>query len=126
MKRFFTFGIFIAVLLTCTASRLFSLDSERQIILTDRDRWDNGERNLVEYPISAIIKGEHSIVIDFLQEHNNYVTIQILDNAENIIFTNTYVPNHQILIDITSLNSGEYQLTYSSPERKLCGSFYVF
>lgn len=126
MKRFFTFGIFIAVLLTCTASRLLSLDSERQIILTDRDRWDNGERNLVEYPIFAIIKGEHSIVIDFLQEHNNYVTIQILDNAENIIFTNTYVPNHQILIDITSLNSGEYQLTYSSPERKLCGSFYVF
>lgn len=126
MRKFITFGIFIAVLLTCTASELLSLESERQIILTDRDRWDNGERNLVEYPISAIIKGEHSIVIDFLQEYNNYVTIQILDNDENVIITNTYLPNHPISIDITSLNSGEYQLLYSSPDRKLCGSFYVF
>lgn len=126
MKRIITFGIFIAVLLTCTASGLLSLESERQIILTDRNRWDKGERNLVEYPISAIIKDEHSIVIDFLQEYNNYVTIQIQDNAENIIFTNTYLPNNQILIDITSLNTGEYQLIYSSPDRNLCGSFYVF
>lgn len=126
MKRIITFGIFIAVLLTSTASGLLSLESERQIILTDRDRWDKGERNLVEYSISAIIKDEHSIVIDFLQEYNNYVTIQIQDNAENIIFTNTYLPNNQILIDITSLNTGEYQLIYSSPDRNLCGSFYVF
>lgn len=126
MKRFITFGILIAVLLTCAASGLFSLESERQIILTDRDRWDRGERNLVEYPISATIKGEHSIVIDFLQEYNSFVTIQILDNAENVIYTNTYLPNNQILIDITFLSSGEYQLIYSSPDRNLCGSFHVF
>ena len=126
MKRLITFGILIAVLLTCAASGLFSLESERQIILTDRDRWDRGERNLVEYPISATIKGEHSIVIDFLQEYNSSVTIQILDNEENVIYTNTYLPNNQILIDITFLNSGEYQLIYSSPDRNLCGNFYVF
>ena len=116
MKKFITFWIFIAVLLTCTASALISLESDREIILTDRDRWDRGEKSIVEYPISATIKDEHSIVIDFLQEYNHSITIQIVDNAGNVIYTNTYLPNNQISIDITFLNSGQYKLMYSSPD----------
>ena len=125
MKKFITFWIFIAVLLTCTASALITLESDRDIILTDRDRWDRGEKTLVEYPISATIKGGHSIVIDFLQEYNHYVTIQIVDNAGNVIYTNTYLPDNQISIDITFLSSGEYQLMYSSPDYNLSGNFSI-
>ena len=125
MKKFITFWIFIAVLLTCTASTLITLESDRDIILTDRDRWDRGEKSLVEYPISATIKGEHSIVIDFLQEYNHYITIQIVDNAGNVIYTNTYLPDNQISIDITFLSSGEYQLMYSSPDYNLSGNFSI-
>ena len=125
MKKFITFSIFIAVLLTCTASALISLESDREIILTDRDRWDRGEKSIVEYPISATIKDEHSIVIDFLQEYNHSITIQIVDNAGNVIYTNTYLPNNQISIDITFLNSGQYKLMYSSPDYNLSGNFFV-
>ena len=125
MKKNLTFWIFIAVLLTCTASALISLESDREIILTDRDRWDRGEKSIVEYPISATIKDEHSIVIDFLQEYNHSVTIQIVDNAGNVIYTNTYLPNNQISIDITFLNSGQYKLMYSSPDYNLSGNFFV-
>lgn len=125
MKKLVTFGIFIAVLFTCTASERFNSESDRQIILTDRDRWDRGERDIVFYPISAIIKGEHSIVIDFLQECNSYVTIQIVDNVGNTIYANTYLPNNQIWIDITILESGEYQLIYSSTDNNLFGNFYI-
>ena len=64
MKKFITFWIFIAVLLTCTASALITQESDREIILTDRDRWDRGEKNLVDYPISATIKDEYSIIIN--------------------------------------------------------------
>ena len=46
MKKILTFWIFIAVLLTCTASELISLESDREIILTDRDRWDRGEKSM--------------------------------------------------------------------------------
>lgn len=125
MKKILTFWIFIAVLLTCTASALISLESDREIILTDRDRWDRGEKSIVEYPIYATIKDEHSIVIDFLQEYNHNVTIQIADNAGNVIYTNTYLPNDQIYIDITFLNSGQYKLMYSSPDHNLSGNFFV-
>ena len=125
MKKILTFWIFIAVLLTCTASALISLESDREIILTDRDRWDRGEKSIVEYPISATIKDEHSIVIDFLQEYNHSITIQIVDNAGNVIYTNTYLPNNQISIDITFLNSGQYKLMYSSPDYNLSGNFFV-
>ena len=125
MKKILTFWIFIAVLLTCTASALISLESDREIILTDRDRWDRGEKSIVEYPISATIKDEHSIVIDFLQEYNHSVTIQIVDNAGYVIYTNTYLPNNQISIDITFLNSGQYKLMYSSPDYNLSGNFFV-
>ena len=125
MKKIITFWAFIAVLLTCTASTLITLESDRDIILTDRDRWDRGEKTLIEYPISATIKGGHSIVIDFLQEYNHYITIQIVDNAGNVIYTNTYLPDNQISIDITFLNSGEYQLMYSSPDHNLSGNFFV-
>ena len=125
MKKFITFSIFIAVLLTCTASALISLESDREIILTDRDRWDRGEKSIVEYPISATIKDEHSIVIDFLQEYNHSVTIQIVDNAGYVIYTNTYLPNNQISIDITFLNSGQYKLMYSSPDYNLSGNFSI-
>ena len=125
MKKIITFLFFIAVLLTCTASTLITLESDRDIILTDRDRWDRGEKTLIEYPISATIKGGHSIVIDFLQEYNHYITIQIVDNAGNVIYTNTYLPDNQISIDITFLNSGEYQLMYSSPDHNLSGNFFV-
>ena len=125
MKKIITFWVFIAVLLTCTASTLITLESDRDIILTDRDRWDRGEKTLVEYPISATIKGGHSIVIDFLQEYNHYITIQIVDNAGNVIYTNTYLPDNQISIDITFLNSGEYQLMYSSPDYNLSGNFSI-
>ena len=125
MKKNLTFWIFIAVLLTCTASALISLESDREIILTDRDRWDRGEKSIVEYPISATIKDEHSIVIDFLQEYNHSVTIQIVDNAGYVIYTNTYLPNNQISIDITFLNSGQYKLMYSSPDYNLSGNFFV-
>ena len=125
MKKIITFWAFIAVLLTCTASTLITLESDRDIILTDRDRWDRGEKTLIEYPISATIKGGHSIVIDFLQEYNHYITIQIVDNAGNVIYTNTYLPDNQISIDITFLNSGEYQLMYSSPDYNLSGNFSI-
>ena len=125
MKKIITFWGFIAVLLTCTASTLITLESDRDIILTDRDRWDRGEKTLIEYPISATIKGGHSIVIDFLQEYNHYITIQIVDNAGNVIYTNTYLPDNQISIDITFLNSGEYQLMYSSPDYNLSGNFSI-
>ena len=125
MKKILTFWIFIAVLLTCTASALISLESDREIILTDRDRWDRGEKSIVEYPISATIKDEHSIVIDFLQEYNHSITIQIVDNAGNVIYTNTYLPNNQISIDITFLNSGQYKLMYSSPDYNLSGNFSI-
>ena len=125
MKKILTFWIFIAVLLTCTASALISLESDREIILTDRDRWDRGEKSIVEYPISATIKDEHSIVIDFLQEYNHSVTIQIVDNAGNVIYTNTYLPDNQISIDITSLNPGIYKLMYSSPDYNLSGNFSI-
>ena len=125
MKKILTFCFFIAVLLICTASSLITLESDRDIILTDRDRWDRGEKTLVEYPISATIKGGHSIVIDFLQEYNHYITIQIVDNAGNVIYTNTYLPDNQISIDITFLNSGEYQLMYSSPDYNLSGNFSI-
>ena len=112
MKKFITFWIFIAVLLTCTASTLITQESDREIILTDRDRWDRGEKNLVDYPISATIKDEHSIIIYFLQEYNHYVTIQIADNAGNVIYSNTYLPDNQISIDITSLNPGIYNKNF--------------
>lgn len=125
MKKIITFWVFIAVLLICTASTLITLESDRDIILTDRDRWDRGEKTLIEYPISATIKGGHSIVIDFLQEYNHYITIQIVDNAGNVIYTNTYLPDNQISIDITFLNSGEYQLMYSSPDYNLSGNFSI-
>ena len=125
MKKFFTFGILIAVLLTCTASALICLESDRGIILTDRDRWDRGEKSLVDYPISAKIKDEHSIVIDFLQECNHCVTIEIADNAGNTIYTHTYLPDNQISIDITFLNPGVYKLMYSSPDYNLSGNFSV-
>ena len=125
MKKILTFWIFIAVLLTCTASALISLESDREIILTDRDRWDRGEKSIVEYPIAATIKDEHSIVIDFLQEYNHSVTIQIADNAGNVIYTNTYLPDNQISIDITSLNPGIYKLMYSSPDYNLSGNFSI-
>ena len=125
MKKILTFCFFIAVLLICTASSLITLESDRDIILTDRDRWDRGEKTFVEYPISATIKGGHSIVIDFLQEYNHYITIQIVDNAGNVIYTNTYLPDNQISIDITFLNSGEYQLMYSSPDYNLSGNFSI-
>ena len=125
MKKFITFWIFIAVLLTCTASTLITQESDREIILTDRDRWDRGEKSIVEYPISATIKDEHSIVIDFLQEYNHCVTIQIADNAGNVIYTNTYLPDNQISIDITSLNPGIYKLMYSSPDYNLSGNFSI-
>ncbi len=125
MKKIITFWVFIAVLLICTASTLITLESDRDIILTDRDRWDRGEKTLIEYPISATIKGGHSIVIDFLQEYNHYITIQIVDNAGNVIYTNTYLPDNQISIDITFLNSGEYQLMYSSPDYYLSGNFSI-
>ena len=125
MKKILTFCFFIAVLLICTASSLITLESDRDIILTDRDRWDRGEKTLIEYPISATIKGGHSIVIDFLQEYNHYVTIQIVNNAGYVIYTNTYLPDNQISIDITFLNSGEYQLMYSSPDYNLSGNFSI-
>lgn len=125
MKKILTFWIFIAVLLTCTASALISLESDREIILTDRDRWDRGEKSIVEYPISATIKDEHSIIIYFLQEYNHCVTIQIADNAGNVIYTNTYLPDNQISIDITSLNPGIYKLMYSSPDYNLSGNFSI-
>ena len=125
MKKFITFWIFIAVLLTCTASTLITQESDREIILTDRDRWDRGEKNLVDYPISATIKDEHSIIIYFLQEYNYCVTIQIADNAGNVIYTNTYLPDNQISIDITSLNPGIYKLMYSSPDYNLSGNFSI-
>lgn len=125
MKKFITFWIFIAVLLTCTASALITQESDREIILTDRDRWDRGEKNLVDYPISATIKGEHSIVIDFLQEYNHCATVQIVDNTDNVIYTNTCLPDNQISIDITFLNSGEYKLMYSSPDYNLSGNFSI-
>ena len=125
MKKFITFWIFIAVLLTCTASTLITQESDREIILTDRDRWDRGEKNLVDYPISATIKDGHSIIIYFLQEYNHYVTIQIADNAGNVIYSNTYLPDNQISIDITSLNPGIYKLMYSSPDYNLSGNFSI-
>ena len=125
MKKFITFWIFIAVLLTCTASTLITQESDREIILTDRDRWDRGEKNLVDYPISATIKDKHSIIIYFLQEYNHYVTIQIADNAGNVIYSNTYLPDNQISIDITSLNPGIYKLMYSSPDYNLSGNFSI-
>ena len=125
MKKFITFWIFIAVLLTCTASTLITQESDREIILTDRDRWDREEKNLVDYPISATIKDEHSIIIYFLQEYNHFVTIQIADNAGNVIYTNTYLPDNQISIDITSLNPGIYKLMYSSPDYNLSGNFSI-
>ena len=125
MRKFITFWIFIAVLLTCTASTLITQESDREIILTDRDRWDRGEKNLVDYPISATIKGEHSIIIYFLQEYNHCVTIQVADNAGNVIYTNTYLPDNQISIDITSLNPGIYKLMYSSPDYNLSGNFSI-
>ena len=125
MKKILTFCFFIAVLLICTASTSITLESDRDIILTDRNRWDRGEKTLVEYPISATVKGEHSIVIDLLQEHSHYVTIQIVDNAGNVIYTNTYLPDNQISIDITFLSSGEYQLMYSSPDYNLSGNFSI-
>ena len=125
MKKFITFWIFIAVLLTCTASTLITQESDREIILTDRDRWDRREKNLVDYPISATIKDEHSIIIYFLQEYNHCVTIQIADNAGNVIYTNTYLPDNQISIDITSLNPGIYKLMYSSPDYNLSGNFSI-
>ena len=125
MKKLITSCIFIAVLLTCTASALISLESDREIILTDRDRWDRGEKSIVEYPIAATIKDEHSIVIDFLQEYNHSVTIQIADNAGNVIYTNTYLPDNQISIDITSLNPGIYKLMSSSPDYNLSGNFSI-
>lgn len=125
MKKFITFWIFIAVLLTCTASTLITQESDREIILTDRDRWDRGEKNFVDYPISATIKDEHSIIIYFLQEYNHCVTIQIADNAGNVIYTNTYLPDNQISIDITSLNPGIYKLMYSSPDYNLSGNFSI-
>ena len=125
MKKFITFWIFIAVLLTCTASTLITQESDREIILTDRDRWDRGEKNLVDYPISATIKDEHSIIIYFLQEYNHCVTIPIADTAGNVIYTNTYLPDNQISIDITSLNPGIYKLMYSSPDYNLSGNFSI-
>ena len=125
MKKFITFWIFIAVLLTCTASTLITQESDREIILTDRDRWDRGENNLVDYHISATIKDEHSIIIYFLQEYNHCVTIQVADNAGNVIYTNTYLPDNQISIDITSLNPGIYKLMYSSPDYNLSGNFSI-
>ena len=125
MNKIVTFCFFIAVLLICTASSLITLESDRKIILTDCNSWDRGEKNLVDYPISTTIKGEHSIVIDFLQEYNHYVTIQIVDHVGNVIYTNTYLPDNQISIDTTFLNSGEYELMYSSPDYNLSGNFSI-
>ncbi len=125
MKKLVTFWIFIAVVFACAASEYFSLDSERKIILTDRDRWDKGERSLVSCPVSATIIDEHTIIIDFMQECNDCVTIQIIDDDGNVIYNSTYLPNNQILIDVSTLGSGIYQLIYSSPGSNLCGDFSI-
>lgn len=126
MKKILSLLIFIAALTTKPASANDSYESERKITITDRDRWDRGERTLTGYPISATIVDESVIVINFLQTCNSSVLIQIIDSEGNIIYNNVYSPNITISIDIESLTSGDYELSYTSSTCNLYGYFEVY